>query len=200
MDNINLPELHFDESNHAYTVYGMSLPSVTSIMRPLSDRQYGGINKDTLGNAANRGTQVHQAIEMYLLYGMDDIPEGLEGYYEAFKNWLPDIPERQSECKLYHQILRYAGTVDVIYPDDYGVVIVDFKTTSTGIEMLERVQTEAYARIIDSLGLIVTKKVIVHLKSNGTYKESIYESSDNQAWEVFTSLMNIDRYLTQYKK
>lgn len=79
------PDLQFDERTHTYTLNGIPLPSVTTVMKPLSSAYYGGINEDILNTAAKRGTAVHEAIENYLKFGIDDIPPEHEGYYRAFR-------------------------------------------------------------------------------------------------------------------
>ena len=59
----NTPELGFNESSHIYTLFGQKIPSVTQLMTPLSAAVYDGINTAVLSNAAERGTEVHQAAE-----------------------------------------------------------------------------------------------------------------------------------------
>ena len=53
-----------------YTSYILNgtqvLPSVTTLMKPLSDTLYAGIRPETLQAAAERGTEVHSAIEDYV--------------------------------------------------------------------------------------------------------------------------------------
>ena len=48
------PELTFDERSHIYRLDGLVVPSVTTIMQPLSRAHYGGIDQDVLERAAER--------------------------------------------------------------------------------------------------------------------------------------------------
>ena len=57
------PELTFDEATHLYRLNGAELPSVTTVMKPLSTEVYGGVDEWVMERAAGRGTAVHNAIE-----------------------------------------------------------------------------------------------------------------------------------------
>ena len=67
------PELIFDSEKHIYTLdmegQTLQLPSVTQILRFVSRELYGDIPQHILENAADRGTRVHEAIEMYEKFG-----------------------------------------------------------------------------------------------------------------------------------
>ena len=92
------PELTFDEATHLYRLNGVELPSVTTVMKPLSTEVYGGVDEWVMERAAGRGTAVHNAIENWSLYGIEDIaPEDRrpalhyqrEGGYGGRKDHLP---------------------------------------------------------------------------------------------------------------
>ena len=68
----NNHEIKFDEVSHAYTLNGVALPSVTQIMKRLSQEYYTDINPQVIINAGKRGTKVHQAIELYETMGVYD--------------------------------------------------------------------------------------------------------------------------------
>ena len=67
------PELNFEEKRHIYTINGQILPSVTTVMRPLDNEVYRGIDEDVMRMAADRGTAIHNAVENYVIYGIEDI-------------------------------------------------------------------------------------------------------------------------------
>ena len=117
------------------------------------------------------------------------------GWWEAAK---PDV--HASEMKTYHKILLYAGTVD-LYASINGVkTLIDFKTTSKLIESNCRVQLEAYAQALESHGLKVERKAIVHLSKDGRWKEHSFQINDAEAWSVFGSLKNVYEYINAYMK
>ena len=109
------PELKFEENRHLYMLDGQILPSVTTVMRPLDNALYQGIDEEIMKMAAHRGTAVHNAVENYVLYGIEDIEPKYAGYFEGFlKFWNEQNPEPlATESRLYHKILRYAGTADL---------------------------------------------------------------------------------------
>ena len=59
------PELKFEENRHLYMLDGQILPSVTTVMRPLDNALYQGIDEEIMKMAAHRGTAVHNAVENY---------------------------------------------------------------------------------------------------------------------------------------
>ena len=111
-----LPELTFEEDSHTYRLDGLIIPSVTTLMKPLSEAYYGGIDAKVLGKAADRGSAVHSAIDLYSKYGVIDIEPELEGYFEAFRAWAKDFEVKPyaTETRTYNRSLLYAGTVDIL--------------------------------------------------------------------------------------
>ena len=192
------PELTFDEETHVYKLNGSKiLPSVTTVMTPLSSSEYGAIDKATLNAAAARGTAVHNSIENWLKFGIEDLEPEFAGYMEAFKKWWEqDKPELVgSEIRIYHRLMEYAGTADLIAYIDKKLTLVDFKTTSRLIDKNCRVQLEAYAQALSSHGITVESKKIVHLKKDGTWKAPVFEAKDPEAWRIFGSCKSIYDYL-----
>jgi|GEM_PF-3915276 len=111
------PGLAFEEKTHQYILNGTQvLPSVTTLMKPLSDTLYAGIRPETLQAAAERGTEVHSAIEDYVTLGITDISEARRGYFEAFLRWMKDynVQPLSVEHRAYHPALGYAGTLDML--------------------------------------------------------------------------------------
>ena len=45
MEIPKFPELTFDEGTHIYRLRGAELPSVTTVMKPLSSEVYGGVDE-----------------------------------------------------------------------------------------------------------------------------------------------------------
>ncbi len=99
-----LPELTFDEASHIYRLNGDIIPSVSKLMEPLKDQCYGGISKRTLENAAIKGSAVHNSIENWIKFGIDDIPSEHRGYFNGFMEWWKQYKPRVfgSEVRIYH--------------------------------------------------------------------------------------------------
>ena len=88
MDNITIPdfdELQFDDDKHIYKLNGIEIPSVTTIMKPLSNAEYNGISENTLRKAAEKGTAVHAA-EMWAKFKIEDRPSQTScGIHRCFR-------------------------------------------------------------------------------------------------------------------
>lgn len=198
------PELMFDERKHIYTVNGLFVPSVTTVMRPLSEDVYGGIDEGVLNRAAARGTAVHNAIENYIKFDIRDIPEEHEGYFEAFLKWFEEHKAEPygDEVRLYHKSLMYAGTADMFASVDGIDTLIDFKTSAAVQKMLCGVQLEAYDRAIQSHtgGKGFERKAIVHLKKDGSYQMIEYSPNDIECWRVFTALLTVRNYKLKFKR
>ena len=66
--NRRFSQIEFDEDKHLYYVGGKQIPSVTDILSPLH-RSYGNINPSVLEYARQRGTAVHEALQMLATAG-----------------------------------------------------------------------------------------------------------------------------------
>ena len=166
-----LPELEFEERKHIYHLNGIQIPSVTQIMKPLSDMVYESIDSQTLEYAARRGTIVHDAIDNYLEFEIEDVPEEQRGYFDAFLAWKEkENPEIiATERKVYHKALRYAGKCDLLCMIDGRLTLVDYKTSAAFQPMLYPIQLEGYAKAWETHGVKVEDKMILHLKKDGKY-------------------------------
>lgn len=190
-------ELTFEEKTHQYKLNGFEIPSVTTIMKPLSSAHYKTVDEEVLKKAATRGTTVHEAVENYLLFGVEDIPPELEGYFLGFKKWIMDfnpVPIK-TECRIYHKTLNYAGTADLpCYIDDVPT-LVDFKTTATVAKVLTRVQLEAYKKAFESHDIKFERKLIIQSRKDGTYHAEQHPIADAESWKVFTELLDVYRFI-----
>ena len=196
------PGLEFEEKKHQYVLNGTQvLPSVTTLMKPLSDTLYAGIRPETLQAAAERGTEVHSAIEDYVTLGITDISEARRGYFEAFLRWMKDynVQPLSVEHRAYHPALGYAGTLDMLCTlsksdtDPQVLTLVDFKTSATVNKMLTGVQLEAYEQMLAATGLQVEQKAIVHLQADGRYQMPVYRKNDAESWRVFMACLTIHK-------
>lgn len=194
------PGLKFEEKRHIYTLDGQQLPSVTTLMRPLSAAVYKGIDEEVLNRAAVRGTAVHNAIENYAKFGIVDIEPKYEGYLQAYLKWEKDNGPAliANESRAYHKQLRYAGTMDMACMIDGIATCVDFKTSYKVEEILVRVQLEAYVKAFASHGFAMQNKIALQLKKDGSYNAFCYQGNDNEAWQIFGTLCELYGYIKKY--
>lgn len=193
----DFPELKFRDEDHTYTLNGLEIPSVTTLMKPLSAEAYKTVDPDTLNKAARRGTAVHNALENYAKFGIEDIDPDLRGYFDAFLNWweLRKPEPIATEHRLYHKIMRYAGTADLICLIDGKVTLVDYKTSSQVNTKMCAVQLEGYDRALESHGIEIENRLILHLSKNG-YQEVPFQRS-GKCWMVLSALITVRNYLNE---
>lgn len=193
----DFPELTFRDEDHTYTLNGLEIPSVTTLMKPLSAEAYKTVDPDTLNKAARRGTAVHNALENYAKFGIEDIDPDLRGYFDAFLNWweLRKPEPIATEHRLYHKIMRYAGTADLICLIGGKVTLVDYKTSSQVNTKMCAVQLEGYDRALESHGIEIENRLILHLSKNG-YQEVPFQRS-GKCWMVLSALITVRNYLNE---
>ena len=175
---IQLPDIKvdFEEERHIYTEGGFKLPSVTQIMEPMSLMLYASVPDNTLNNAADRGTRVHEQVSNYVLYGIEETDEDTEPYVHAFLDFQRDFNPTwlASEYRCYHKVMRYAGTIDLIGyigPDDgNGVDVVDLKCTAAFHSVMLATQIGAYAEALKSHGVPVRNRYGLQLLNTGKYR------------------------------
>lgn len=191
------PELTFDEDGHIYRLNGLVIPSVTTLMKPLSDDFYRTVDPEVLNRAAKRGTAIHNAVENFTEFGIRDIAPQYAGYFESFLRWweLRKPEPLAMEHKVYHKILRYAGTADLLCIIDGRLTLVDYKSSAQVNTKLCAVQLEGYDRAFESHGVKVDDRMILHL-SKSAYQEVLFQRS-SKCWSVLSSLMTIRNYMNE---
>lgn len=205
MSDIKLPatpELDFVESSHTYTLHGYPIPSVTQLMAPLTAAAYNGIDTEVLNRAADKGTEVHEAAENYANFGIVDISPERRAYFDGFREWFDEVQPVvvSTEFKTYHKYLIYGGTVDLLAYIDGHLYVIDYKTTAKVEKMLTRVQLEAYKQALISHGIPVERKAVLHLQKTGRAKLLEYEPDDDDAWQAFWSLVNVNNYIQSNRR
>ncbi len=188
-------DLTFEEQEHKYIVDGNILPSCTQIMTPLSKEIYGDIDPEILRTAAERGTTIHEGYELYIDFLVEDLPEEYMGYLAALKKFLKDYDVKAiaTEQRIYHKMLRYAGTADLIAKIGDDTVLIDYKTTSQVVRKLTDVQLAAYKKALESQGIKIDYTAILHV-DQGNYK-FIRVDNDSEGYGIFLKLLAIHQYV-----
>lgn len=193
-----LPELTFDENGHIYRLNGVEVPSVTTLMKPLSDDYYKVVDPAVLERAAKRGTAIHNATENYVEFGIEDIDPAFAGYFSSFRKWweLRRPEPVATERRIYHKILRYAGTSDLLCIINGRLTLVDYKSSAQVNAKLCAVQLEGYDRAYESHGVNIEDRLILHLVKDGRFTEVPFQRS-GKAWSVFSALMTVNNYMKE---
>jgi len=196
-----IPELQFEEVTHTYRLNGIVIPSVSTIIEPLNSVKYAGISNSTLEKAADKGSAVHDCIENWIKFGIEDIPTEHRGYFDGFKEWweLNKPVVVGSEVRLYHRLLKYGGTMDLLAYIGNELTLIDYKSTYVVSDMTCGVQLEGYSQALASHGIHVKKKMILHLKKDGRFDVIEYPINDAVRWRVFASLKCVYDYIQSNK-
>jgi hypothetical protein len=169
------PELQFDEEKHLYTLnmHGqiLQLPSVTQILRFVTNEIYKDIPVYVLEAAADKGSRVHEAIEMMAKYGWMEADTEILGYILAYQEWEKkhNYQALETEYPVYHKTRMYAGRIDRIFLDNDDICIMDIKTGQSVFELLTAAQLYGYVEALKSHDIQVKRAYILHLKENSEY-------------------------------
>lgn len=202
-----MSDVILNEATHTYTVDGVELPSVTTILRFISADGFKGINTSVLAMAAARGTAIHEACEM-IDYGCEpEIIEGTEPYLRAYNTFLRDYrPEWVGvECPVCSPGKGFAGTIDRWGFIDDSPAVVDLKTISSPTRYTYAslcAQTAAYAYC---LGYPEgCRRYGLFLKSNGDYRLFDCDEWETEmgftGFELFAKCYAVHRQLDEIKK
>jgi hypothetical protein len=166
-------------------------------MRPLSDEIYSHIDAEVLRFAAERGTEVHFATELYDLYGAVDVSEKNKPYLDAYINWKKDyqVEVIEVEQKYYHKQLLYAGTVDRIIKIKGIRILLDLKTTRELNSGLVSVQCSAYREMLATNDIQVDQIATLKLNDDGTY---VYQQLPDN-FKIFLALYQIEMFKRKIK-
>ena len=192
--------LTFDEEKHLYFLNGVELPSVTRVLKPLSD--FDRIDKDILKRAQDFGTAVHKTCE---LYDLDDLDEGnldpaLAPYLEGWKSFRREcsfLPMHIEE-RVYSEKHMFAGTLDRIGVMRGADALVDIKS-GTSLYPSVGPQLAGYEIAARALGLIGKKPIVryaVQLMKNGRYKLESYTSQSDST--VFLACLTLHQFRSQH--
>ena len=129
-----LNRIQFDAKRHVYTLDGMLVTGVTSVIDAFLP--FDNIPADVLESARIRGTLVHQATERHdkgkLTEGnMADLAAAkLDGYLLGWRQFLEEmnVEVLEVEQRVYHTKHRYCGTLDRVIRLDGRLAIVDIKS------------------------------------------------------------------------
>lgn len=127
---INGRTLEYDDETHCYIVDGIVVPSVTQILQKRFN-DYLNVSAEVLKRASEKGTELHEAIEMYEKTGKEVESVEFRNYkflksHYGWKNVANEIPIIYEENG---QVL-YAGRLDQIIEIDGQLGINDFKRVS----------------------------------------------------------------------
>lgn len=178
--------LAFNAETHEYTLDGVSLPSVTRILK-LTGISPSYADLDPF--YAERGTAVHKACELDDLNRLDEStvdPEHVRPRLEAWRKFRREHGARFGPASIEHRFAyqnKYAGCVDRLYTRG-GVL--DIKTGKPAA--WHGVQTMAYA--VGAGQGREAPRWAIYLAEDGTYRLERHEDpSDFTTWASALAIM-----------
>lgn len=179
--------LEFREADHTYWLGGRRMPSVTEIIKPLTDVLYAGINPSVLEAKADLGRRVHLACQLHDEGDLDEasVTDDVMPYLAAWRRYLAESGARvlHNERQMHHPALGYAGTVDRVLvtgaDDERGrrVLGADIKTTSQVMPSVWP-QLAGYVDLLLADGLVVDGSSAIQLRDDGTYRVHSMPAAD----------------------
>lgn len=190
-----MPELVFDSARHEYRLGGRVLPSVTSILAPLQD--FGSVPAEVLERAAEFGSHVHQAVHLFNEGTLDEdaLDPALVPYLHDWKKFICDlnVEVTQSELRMTHSKLGFAGTVDSVAIVGGKLTVIDVKTGQ--VPRSVGPQLAAYAELLKvtfpKMKTPVRRRLAVQLTGEG-YR--LHQCTDPSDWSVFQSCLNVHHW------
>ena len=154
--------VEFDELTHTYTVDGVIVPSVSTILgATLFKGKYDGVDLSVLRAKAEWGKQVHHAIET------DDVSNLDELQFQKYDEYLGITLKNDLQPLLHEQVVFYKvddkvvyiGTFDLLAQQLGSLLLCDIKTTYTldlnyliwQLSMYKLAYEQMYQKEIDGL-------------------------------------------------
>lgn len=185
------PYLTLEEATHTYRLRGEVVPSVTQILRPLSN--FDGIPLHVLEAKADLGRRVHYACQLDDENDLDEdsVEAEVEPYLEAWRLFLRESGAivQLNEQQVAEPTYRFAGTLDNVVALQGFKWVVD-KKTCFSVPAAAGPQTAAYLRALGDPA--VTHRAAVRLRPDGTYRFDPFSGADD--WSVFLSCLTLHRF------
>ena len=128
---INGRTLEYIDSDHLYLVNGVIVPSITQMIKFKFSGKYDNVSTGTLKRAAERGTEVHEAIEKWCKDGTEsDLPE-VRNFKFLKKSYNFEVIENEVPViLLYEDEPIGAGRLDLVLKMGSEIGGADIKRTS----------------------------------------------------------------------
>lgn len=131
--NIDGHLLEYLDDTHTYLVDGVIVPSVTQILKIRFGGKYSHVSRAVLNRAAQRGTEVHQAIQDWCETGKESDLLELRNLKFLQKRYGFEVMENEAPVILWRDgVPVAAGRLDLVLRDSEGRIGGgDIKRTST---------------------------------------------------------------------
>lgn len=152
-----IDKLVFNPEDHTYTYGESSVPSVTNLIKLMTDNPYAKVPKRILDKAARYGDKVHSIIENYSLGNEVGDVGGYEGIalrrYQTLEKQ-NDIIITSCEQKILYledDMPLYAGMYDMLGSIKGKISLIDIKTTAELHTNLLKMQLPMYKAALEQM-------------------------------------------------
>lgn len=182
----------FNQEQHTYSYEGASLQGITStLLQKVFPDKYGDVPEDVLQRAADRGTVIHEQIELTDSIGiLPDVPEVKAYLQEREKFGLSTVSNEYIVTDFEH----FASAIDLVMADDAdNITLADIKTTYAFDREYVSWQLSIYAYLFErqNLGLTVSHLFGVWLpKKGGCQFIEVQRHSDAEIESLIEAFLN----------
>jgi hypothetical protein len=119
---------------------------------------YSSVPDDVLKNAADRGTRVHEAIDLYIKTGIEDhmLQEQDKPYFESWRKWYEGEVFTgttkeilHGETRLYDEKRKLTGEFDGIWKRNNEMMLIDWKTSAVHNNLAWCMQGTGYLQLVN---------------------------------------------------
>jgi hypothetical protein len=194
--------LTYNDINHEYKLDGMTIPSVTQVLKGAGLVNLDFVNEQLLEEKADLGKKVHLTTELYDngTLDLDELHPTLKAYLDQWIKFRKDfnfIPT-EIELQLFHKLYRYAGRIDRVGLAQGVLTELDIKS---GMKFKHHaIQNAGYELLYNQgkkRGEQVKKRMTVYLSTDG-YKVEPHNNENDK--NVFLSALTISNYLLRSTK
>lgn len=124
-------EVEYYDDEHMYLVNGVIVPSITQLLKKRFGGKYDGVNSAVLNKAAEEGTKVHKAIELYCKNGEESELEELRNFKFLRKKYGFEVLDNEVPIVLFDEGEPIAaGRLDMVLKMGDDIGLADIKRTS----------------------------------------------------------------------
>lgn len=124
--------LEYDDDTHTYLYEGLILPSITQILQIKFGKKYDGVDTWVLTKAAERGLEVHKAIENLCKTGEVEDYKEVKNFMFLQKHYQFSVVDNELPVVLFKDNIPIAaGRLDLVLEINNGIYLGDIKRTAT---------------------------------------------------------------------
>lgn len=182
--------LEYYDDTHTYLYDGLILPSVTQILGVKYRNDYASVPPAVLNNAAQRGTEVHKAIENFNVSGYDDGREAVRNFKFLQKQYGFEVLDSELPIVIFKDDFPIAcGRLDMTILMDGETGIADIKTVSALNKEKIAYQLNLYRiGLMQSYGVDAKFLKILHLR-DGIRKFIDSPVNEKMTWELIEEFL-----------